>query len=212
MRVDADTQMSTLPGLFAAGECAAGINGANRLGGNSLSDIIVFGKRAGEFAAQFARDTKPGAIDHHQVGESDARHRLARMSETLMKMRIAVCLAVAVLAARGSASAEEPVSADALRGAVQKGLDLLELPSIGRFSILAQDPGAGASALAGKGVFEIGTDWGAGSRGGGGERRTHHRPGRAPAIQCRGGGEPPGRITSVMSVIWTEEYRTSNIE
>ena len=59
VRVDADTQMSTMPGLFAAGECAAGINGANRLGGNSLSDLIVFGKRAGEYAAQFARRTAP---------------------------------------------------------------------------------------------------------------------------------------------------------
>jgi succinate dehydrogenase / fumarate reductase flavoprotein subunit len=56
IRVDADTQMSTIPGLFAAGECASGINGANRLGGNSLSDLIVFGKRAGEYAAQFARE------------------------------------------------------------------------------------------------------------------------------------------------------------
>jgi succinate dehydrogenase / fumarate reductase flavoprotein subunit len=54
VRVDPDTQMSRLPGLFAAGECAAGINGANRLGGNSLSDLLVFGKRAGEFAAKFA--------------------------------------------------------------------------------------------------------------------------------------------------------------
>ena len=52
IRVDADTQMSTIPGLFAAGECASGINGANRLGGNSLSDLIVFGKRAGEYAAR----------------------------------------------------------------------------------------------------------------------------------------------------------------
>ncbi len=51
IRVDADTQASTLPGLYAAGECASGINGANRLGGNSLSDLIVFGKRAGEYAA-----------------------------------------------------------------------------------------------------------------------------------------------------------------
>ena len=56
IRVDADTQMSTIPGLFAAGECASGINGANRLGGNSLSDLIVFGKRAGEYAAQFGRE------------------------------------------------------------------------------------------------------------------------------------------------------------
>ncbi len=56
VRVDADTQMSTVPGLFAAGECAAGINGANRLGGNSLSDLLVFGKRAGEYAAKYAKE------------------------------------------------------------------------------------------------------------------------------------------------------------
>ncbi len=54
VRVDGDTQMSTVPGLFAAGECAAGLHGANRLGGNSLSDLVVFGKRAGEAAAEFA--------------------------------------------------------------------------------------------------------------------------------------------------------------
>ena len=53
IRVDAETQMSTVPGLFAAGECAAGLHGANRLGGNSLSDLLVFGKRAGEHAARF---------------------------------------------------------------------------------------------------------------------------------------------------------------
>jgi succinate dehydrogenase / fumarate reductase flavoprotein subunit len=58
VRVNADTQMSSIPGLFAAGECAAGINGANRLGGNSLSDLLVFGKRAGEYAAQFARENR----------------------------------------------------------------------------------------------------------------------------------------------------------
>ena len=45
-------QMSNVPGLFAAGECAAGLHGANRLGGNSLSDLLVFGKRAGEYAAK----------------------------------------------------------------------------------------------------------------------------------------------------------------
>ncbi len=55
IRVNADSQESSIPGLFAAGECAAGINGANRLGGNSLSDLIVFGKRAGEYAAAHAR-------------------------------------------------------------------------------------------------------------------------------------------------------------
>ncbi len=63
VRVDADTQMSSVPGLFAAGECAAGINGANRLGGNSLSDLLVFGKRAGEFAAKYAQGQSLGAID-----------------------------------------------------------------------------------------------------------------------------------------------------
>jgi succinate dehydrogenase / fumarate reductase flavoprotein subunit len=70
VRVDSDTQMSSVPGLFAAGECAAGINGANRLGGNSLSDIIVFGKRAGEHAAKFAKAQKPGSIDARQLDEA----------------------------------------------------------------------------------------------------------------------------------------------
>jgi succinate dehydrogenase flavoprotein subunit len=67
VRVDPDTQMSRLPGLFAAGECAAGINGANRLGGNSLSDLLVFGKRAGEFAAQFAKQNSLGEINNDQI-------------------------------------------------------------------------------------------------------------------------------------------------
>jgi succinate dehydrogenase / fumarate reductase, flavoprotein subunit len=67
IRVDADTQMSTLPGLFAAGECAAGINGANRLGGNSLSDLLVFGKRAGEHAAIFAKANGAVGVDQQQV-------------------------------------------------------------------------------------------------------------------------------------------------
>jgi succinate dehydrogenase / fumarate reductase flavoprotein subunit len=70
VRVDADTQMSTVPGLFAAGECAAGINGANRLGGNSLSDLLVFGKRAGEFAAAFARTNAAGKVDGRQLDEA----------------------------------------------------------------------------------------------------------------------------------------------
>jgi succinate dehydrogenase / fumarate reductase flavoprotein subunit len=56
VKVDADSQMSRVPGLFACGECAVGINGANRLGGNSLSDLLVFGKRAGEFAANYAKE------------------------------------------------------------------------------------------------------------------------------------------------------------
>jgi succinate dehydrogenase / fumarate reductase, flavoprotein subunit len=48
--------MSTVPGLFAAGECAAGLHGANRLGGNSLTDLLVFGRRAGKYAAEYAKD------------------------------------------------------------------------------------------------------------------------------------------------------------
>src|SRR5215468_364766 len=63
IRVNGDSQMSSVPGLFAAGECAAGINGANRLGGNSLSDIVVFGKRAGEFAAKYARGHGVGQVN-----------------------------------------------------------------------------------------------------------------------------------------------------
>jgi succinate dehydrogenase / fumarate reductase flavoprotein subunit len=67
IRVDSDTQMSRLSGLFAAGECAAGINGANRLGGNSLSDLLVFGQRAGEFAAKFAKENQLGAINNAEI-------------------------------------------------------------------------------------------------------------------------------------------------
>ena len=67
IRVDADTQASSVPGLFAAGECAAGINGAHRLGGNSLSDLLVFGKRAGEYAAIFAKENGQGKVDDKQI-------------------------------------------------------------------------------------------------------------------------------------------------
>jgi len=68
IRVDADTQMSTVPGLFAAGEAAAGLHGANRLGGNSLSDLLVFGKRAGEFAAKFAKENGQAInIDENEI-------------------------------------------------------------------------------------------------------------------------------------------------
>ena len=70
VRVDAETQMSSVPGLFAAGECAAGINGANRLGGNSLSDLLVFGKRAGEFAAKYAQSARAGTISDAHVEQA----------------------------------------------------------------------------------------------------------------------------------------------
>src|SRR3954467_3822551 len=71
IRVDGDTQMSTVPGLFAAGECAAGLHVANRLGGNSLSDLVVFGKRAGEYAAKFAKSNGDGAVNPQQLEEAE---------------------------------------------------------------------------------------------------------------------------------------------
>jgi succinate dehydrogenase / fumarate reductase flavoprotein subunit len=64
--------MSTLPGLFAAGEVAAGLHGANRLGGNSLSDLLVFGKRAGDAAAAFARQNAALDVDSNQVQRATA--------------------------------------------------------------------------------------------------------------------------------------------
>jgi len=67
IRVDPDTQQATVPGLFAAGECAAGLHGANRLGGNSLSDLLVFGKRAGEYAAKFAKENRGGKVADAEV-------------------------------------------------------------------------------------------------------------------------------------------------
>jgi succinate dehydrogenase / fumarate reductase flavoprotein subunit len=67
IRVDGDSQMSTVPGLFAAGEVAAGLHGANRLGGNSLSDLLVFGRRAGRYAAEFAKQNPNTSIDEAQI-------------------------------------------------------------------------------------------------------------------------------------------------
>ena len=70
VRVDGESQMSNVPGLFACGEVGAGLHGANRLGGNSLSDLIVFGKRAGEFAAKFAKENGNVSVDQSQVDAS----------------------------------------------------------------------------------------------------------------------------------------------
>jgi succinate dehydrogenase flavoprotein subunit len=81
IHVDGDTQMSTVPGLFAAGECAAGLHGANRLGGNSLSDLLVFGQRAGTYAAQFAQAHAPVAPDLGQANEA-AQQALEPFSRT----------------------------------------------------------------------------------------------------------------------------------
>ena len=75
IRVDADSQMTEVPGLFAAGECAVGLHGANRLGGNSLSDLLVFGRRAGKYAAEFAKQQVQGKVDAAEV-ERIAKHSL----------------------------------------------------------------------------------------------------------------------------------------
>ncbi len=70
VRVNADTTASTVPGLFAAGEVAAGLHGANRLGGNSLSDLVVFGRRAGLYAAEYVKALKGRlSVDMGQVEE-----------------------------------------------------------------------------------------------------------------------------------------------
>jgi succinate dehydrogenase / fumarate reductase flavoprotein subunit len=71
IRVEADTAQTTLPGLFAAGECAAGLHGANRLGGNSLSDLLVFGRRAGLAAAKHAKETPAVNIDAAQIDAAE---------------------------------------------------------------------------------------------------------------------------------------------
>jgi len=76
VRVDGDSQMSTVPGLFAAGEAAAGLHGANRLGGNSLSDLLVFGRRAGRYAADFAKSSGPVTADESLL-QSAAKAALA---------------------------------------------------------------------------------------------------------------------------------------
>ena len=76
VRVEAETAQSTVPGLFAAGEVAAGLHGANRLGGNSLSDLVVFGRRAGAAAAAYAGRTNDRTVDPAQVEEA-ARTMLA---------------------------------------------------------------------------------------------------------------------------------------
>ncbi|MGZ4400902.1 MAG: FAD-binding protein, partial [Gaiellaceae bacterium] len=72
IKVDADTGASRVPGLYAAGECTGGMNGANRLGGNSLSDLLVFGRRAGAGAADFAQRAPAPTIEAAELAEAEA--------------------------------------------------------------------------------------------------------------------------------------------
>jgi succinate dehydrogenase / fumarate reductase flavoprotein subunit len=82
VRVEPETGASTVPGLFAAGEVAAGLHGANRLGGNSLSDLLVFGKRAGEAAAAYAKSVGyAAALDQDQIAD-EIRTLLAPFEST----------------------------------------------------------------------------------------------------------------------------------
>jgi succinate dehydrogenase / fumarate reductase flavoprotein subunit len=89
IRVDAETAESTVPGLFAAGEAAAGLHGANRLGGNSLSDLLVFGRRAGLAAAQHAKRVSAPTIDNAEI-DSAERELLAPFSNAAAESPYAV--------------------------------------------------------------------------------------------------------------------------
>ncbi len=71
VRVEAETAMSCVPGLFACGEVAGGMHGANRLGGNSLSDLVVFGRRAGLYAAEYAKKNPSGKIDEKEIKDAE---------------------------------------------------------------------------------------------------------------------------------------------
>jgi succinate dehydrogenase / fumarate reductase flavoprotein subunit len=73
VRVEPETATTKIPGLYAAGEVACGLHGANRLGGNSLGDILVFGRRAGIAAAEYSRSNQPGMISDKDVGSETAR-------------------------------------------------------------------------------------------------------------------------------------------
>ncbi len=81
IRVDAETAQSTVPGLFAAGEAAAGLHGSNRLGGNSLSDLLVFGRRAGLAAADHAKRVSAPSLDNAQIEQAE-KELLAPFSNT----------------------------------------------------------------------------------------------------------------------------------
>jgi succinate dehydrogenase / fumarate reductase flavoprotein subunit len=71
IRVEAETGQASIPGIFAAGEAAAGLHGSNRLGGNSLSDLLVFGRRAGMAAAEHAKKTVGGSVDSGQIEKAE---------------------------------------------------------------------------------------------------------------------------------------------
>jgi succinate dehydrogenase / fumarate reductase flavoprotein subunit len=71
IRVDPETGETTVPGLYAAGEAAAGLHGSNRLGGNSLSDLLVFGRRTGIAAAEYSANHNHSSQDHLQIADAE---------------------------------------------------------------------------------------------------------------------------------------------
>ena len=81
IKIDPESAASSVPGLFAAGEVAGGLHGANRLGGNSLSDLLVFGRRAGEGAAAYIEESVHSA----ETDESEVLHEMGRVLEPLEK-------------------------------------------------------------------------------------------------------------------------------
>jgi succinate dehydrogenase / fumarate reductase flavoprotein subunit len=89
IRVDAETAQSTIPGLFAAGEAAAGLHGSNRLGVNSLSDLLVFGRRAGLAAAEHAKRAPASSFDNSQIDQAE-KELLAPFSNTASESPYAI--------------------------------------------------------------------------------------------------------------------------
>ncbi|MDQ3926513.1 MAG: FAD-binding protein, partial [Actinomycetota bacterium] len=81
IKVEAETGATNVPGLFAAGECAGGLHGANRLGGNSLSDLLVFGRRAGEGAAEYVKSNSYS----REIEASEVEDEMKRLQEPLQK-------------------------------------------------------------------------------------------------------------------------------
>jgi len=88
IRVDAETAQSSVPGLFAAGEAAAGLHGANRLGGNSLSDLLVFGRRAGLAAAEHAKKIPAASIDSGADRRGCTRHAGSLRAQRMVRVPI----------------------------------------------------------------------------------------------------------------------------
>ena len=88
VRTEADTAMTRVPGLFAAGECSGGMHGANRLGGNSLSDLIVFGRRAGMGAANYVKEI--GSMP--AINDADIESAIAELEAPFERERTAKIL------------------------------------------------------------------------------------------------------------------------